>query len=223
MSFPVIANTNSSTEASDTASHTVDLPANIQAGDLLLVFFSIDGNSNLTWPAGWTEFFEKGRTITCRTECAWRKATGNEGATITVTSINAQKSAHVSWRITGAEDPTVQPPEASTGTDASSVNPDSDNLTPTGGTKDYLAVSVEGNDNDTLATVYPSGFTSWGTLASGSGIGHCNIAIAYKQWAASALNPGAFTIAEAENWNAGTIAVHPSTDIDNVIFFGCNF
>lgn len=222
MSFPVIADNNYSTEAANTTSHTVNLPANIAANDLLIVFFAADGNDGITWPAGWTKFFTRSQTLGCTIECAWRKATGSEGGTIVVTSAGAQKSAHGSWHVTGAENPSIQPPEASSGVSDNSVSPDSDNLVPVNGVRDYLWVSVEANDNDVHPTAHPSGMTPWSNLVSGSGTGECTLGVAYLNNSVASYNPAAWTLPSAQRWNAGTIAISPPGK-GNTLFLGFNF
>lgn len=61
---------------------TMDLPSVIAAGDLLVFEVSHHGSDWLTPPAGWT--LGAREISTSRTELYWRRATGSEGATITV-------------------------------------------------------------------------------------------------------------------------------------------
>ena len=132
MAFPQVEATNNSAESSGTTSHTVSLPAGIQAGETLLVFFSVDGNSPATFPEGWTEIIDL-TNASNTLSVAWRKADGGEGASITVTTPGGRESVHISYRISGATDPTTTPPEASTGDTGDDTNPDPDSLTAGGG------------------------------------------------------------------------------------------
>ena len=203
--FPAVQDTNTSGESSDVTSHTVNLPANISAGDLLIVFFSCDGSSTVTWPNGWASIFHQ--TYSSTLDIGYKISDGTEGPTITVTTGASEQSAHISYRITGNHRSLA--PEASTGATGNTTSPDPDSLTPTGGAKDYLWIAVEGNDNTTSASAYPSNYTNGQTNAVGDA-GGVNIAVARRELNASSEDPAAFTIAR-EKWIACTVAVYPKS------------
>jgi len=139
------------------------------------------------------------------------EADGGEGGSITVTTTNTVKSAHLSYRITGHELPSTQAPEASTGWNSESdANPDPDSLTPTGGAKDYLWFAISAADDGRNYTGYPSSYAN-GEYVKSSGPGSCSIASARRNLNASSENPGVFTIEAADQVVAGTIAIHPLT------------
>ena len=206
MAFPQKADTNSSVNDGGGTSHTVSLPANIDADDLLIIFFATDGDNTVTDWDGFTGFFNLSNATASSLSIGWKKATGSEGATVTLTTSSSEKSAHVSWRITGAEDPDTQAPEASTGVTTNSQFPDPDLLTPTGGAKDYLWIAVEGNDDDDTATVFPLPDHNETSTASGSG--SCSVGVCADELNQASLNPSTFTI-PTEQWVACTVAVHP--------------
>lgn len=54
MAFPQVPANNGGFSNTDITNHVVNLPANISAGDCLLVFFASDGNPTITFPGGWT-------------------------------------------------------------------------------------------------------------------------------------------------------------------------
>jgi hypothetical protein len=203
--FPAVQDTNTSGESSDVTSHTVNLPANISAGDLLIVFFSCDANETVTWPIGdgWASIFHQTNANTL--DIGYKIADGTEGATITVTTGSAEQSAHISYRITGNH--RYAAPEVSTGATGNSTSPNPDSLTPTGGAKDYLWIAVEGNDAGEAASAYPSNYTNGQTNAVGT-TGGANIAVARRELNASSEDPAAFTI-PLKKWIACTVAVHP--------------
>lgn len=60
MTFPQVAAVNGGNNNVDSTDHTVNLPASIGAGDLLLVFFASDsdGDPIITFPESWTELFQ---------------------------------------------------------------------------------------------------------------------------------------------------------------------
>jgi hypothetical protein len=91
--FPAVQTTNTSGESANVTSHTVNLPANISAGDLLIVFFSCDGDSTVTWPTadGWASIFHQTNSVTL--DIGYKIADGTEGATITVTTGQLEQRA----------------------------------------------------------------------------------------------------------------------------------
>ena len=130
--FPTVAATNTSVNDSDTTSHVVSLPAGIASGDLLIVFIAIDTRDvipamTFTWPVGWTELYDQEDASDIGHTAGYRRADGGEGATITVTSTEADQSAHVSYRITGhhaTSDPeSANTTGSGTGADPPGLNP----------------------------------------------------------------------------------------------------
>ena len=217
MAFPVIAATNTSLEdAANVTSHTVNLPAGIVSGNLLIVVFNADGTGVGTFPAGdWTVINSQGSGAN-RLTIAYRQADGGEGSTITVTTAAAERSAHVAYRITGHEDPATQAPQDASTFAASGVNPDPPDLTPTGGAKDYLWIAIEGHDRDRTTDAFPTNYVSNQLNARGTGANSVAVAMATDEVNAASENPGTFTISASDQWAAVTIAVHPGS-VDVVI------
>lgn len=209
MAFPVVEATNTSSESSQESSHTVNLPAGIQAGETLIVLFGLEGQGAVTFPGGWTKFFDKDTDVAGdrKLSCAWRKASGAEGGTITVTTGTTDRSHHQSYRISGATDPTVRAPEATAGVDGSSDSPDPDSLTPTGGAKDYLWLAIAVTGSDTSFSAAPTNYTD----LIGTGIGNIWVTpgSARRNLNAASEDPGVFTLPGSLKWVAGTIAIHP--------------
>jgi len=213
MAFPSVASKNNSYHADSVTLHTVNLPAGIQAGDLLLVFFGIRSSSAITisFPVGWTKILNLNGARS-HLGIGWREADGNEGATITVTTDLSGRSSHISYRITGAIDPDIQPPEVSTGSSGTSTAPDPDSLPPTGGAKDYLWIALECNDDGTtIVSAYPADYNDNQEYRDVPGQTYaCTLGVATRELNASAEDPGAFTITVVEKWVAATVAVHPT-------------
>jgi hypothetical protein len=203
--FPAVQATNTSGHSSNVTSHTVNLPTGINAGDLLIVFFSCDGNETVTWPTvdGWASIFNQTNANTL--DIGYKIADGTEGSTITVGTGTTEQSAHISYRITGHD--SAQAPEASAGATGNSTSPNPDSLAPTGGAKDYLWIAVEGNDQGDAASAYPTNYTNGQTNNIGTNNG-ANVAVARRALNASSEDPGTFTI-PSEEWIACTVAVHP--------------
>lgn len=211
MASPTVVTTATSADSSAGTSHTVNLPSGVVSGNLLVITFAINDNLDvITWPAGYTEIFEGGGNVTLAV--AYRQADGGEGATITVTSDSSSKAVAFARRITEHEDPSTQAPEASSGATGSSVNPDSDSITPTGGSKDYLFFTDHGHlqtaTNDTTPTNYSN--TIEAETTSGGRIGGAG---AERQLTATSEDPGAWTISLSKTWAAITIAIHPTSGV----------
>jgi len=220
MAFPQVEATNHSVEASNTTSHTVSLPASISSGETLLVFFSTDGGNTATFPEGWTKFFGKDNGSDNHLAIAWRKADGEEGASITVTTTDSEHSTHISYRISGAIDPTSTAPEVSTGATGDDRNPNPDSLTPGGGSDEYLWIAVVGNDHGSTADTYPTDYTDGETYKSDS-IGACGVAAARRENETDSEDPNTFAFTPTVGWVACTVAVYPTASIDYPINTSC--
>lgn len=203
MAFPTVAARAASQTSANVSNHTVSLPTGIQAGDLLLACLGFDnsGATPITWPSGWTKIVDltSGNTTF---SVAWRKATGSEGTSISVTSSVACRSGHSVLRITGARDPTIQAPQIATAT-GSSATPDPPLLTPTGGTKDYLWIAAAEARNNITA-----GPANYSNLNGGFDTVACKTA--ERSLTTSSEDPGTFTAATSVAWAAATIAVYPA-------------
>ena len=218
-SFPQVAATNISKESSAVSSHTVALPTGIQSGDLLLAFFNAEGgigsSETITWPNGWTEFASEishsgnpttGAAVHFR--AAYRQADGTEGANITVTTGTNATSAHNTYRITGADDPATQAPEAATaGSTSSETTIDAPSLTPTGGAQDYLWLAVVALNQGNTLSASPTNYTN---LIQDSGTGG-GLGSSRRELNAASTDPGGHPLTSgSSNRTVGaTIAVHP--------------
>lgn len=216
MASPAVAATNISSIDAVNTSHTVNLPASISAGDLLIVVFGYVVRANtITWPGTFTPItnakIEDG-TRGCL-DIAYRWADGTEGATITVTTSITTKSAHTSYRITGAENPSTQAPESQTGASGSGANADPPACTPTGGSKDYLFIAAAFNSNEFTFSVFPTNYTNGiqdNTGAAGAATINGTVGSAQRQLTAASDNPGTFTYGTATStWAAQTVVIHP--------------
>ncbi|HIP73391.1 MAG TPA: hypothetical protein EYH05_18580, partial [Anaerolineae bacterium] len=175
MTFPVVSATNSGVDGANTTLHTINLPANINSGDLLLAFFCVDGPRTTTWPSGWTKIVDDVAANTfSAVAVAYRVADGTEGSTISVTSSASEQSSHVTYRITNWHG--ASPPEAASAI-ANTQTPDPPSLTVSWGADDNLFVAgVGNNDGTSTPTSWPVGYTA--NQASGSGgAGGTNISV----------------------------------------------
>lgn len=212
--FPTVAATNTSAELSAVSSHTISLPASISSGDLLIVYFgtAIPDDRDPQFPAGWTRFFwiDEIRGSDAGLAGGYRQADGGEGATITITTTGTTKSAHVSFRITGHEDPSTQAPEATTAENTNSQS-DSPSLTPTGGAKDYLWFSASGRTIDDAGVLtQPASYGNVLEKSGGTGSGGILTSTSRRELNASSEDPAAWSGGDtAAEWGAATVAIHP--------------
>lgn len=218
MASPAVAARNTSAVTSAGTSHTVNLPASISAGDLLTVNFGTSRNdavadwtgTGFTAVSGAAVAGSGGTTL----DIAYRWADGSEGATITVsTGAVSTKSAHSSYRITGAENPATQPPEAGTGATGTTGSADPPSVAGTGGSKDYLFIAVGVNQQESSFSAFPANYVN-GIQADTGTIGtaatNCDLGSAERQLTAASDDPGAFTYGTSGNWTAQTIVIHPA-------------
>lgn len=212
-SFPVLAGTASSMQSSNTTVHTVALPNSIASGDLLLVFFSVDGLPGIVWPVGWNVLLEDSTTSPFETfAVAYKIANGSEGSSITIntTGPNPEQSSHQSFRITDHGHTASVPPELSY-TVGSSNSPDSPNLTPSWGNAKNLWISAlgreAGSSNPNLS--YPANYINGFTIHAGLGNTGSTQSTAVRELEASSENPGAFGLTLSDLWVVTTIAIKP--------------
>lgn len=228
MTFPTITAENPTTDDSaggaatsgSTAatSHSVVLPATVNAGDLLMIFgrVAVAGTVAITG-GGWTIVQDSSDGSDDVTFFAWRDtlADGTEdGTSVTVTHGNGKMSAYTK-AIGGAEDPATQAPEHSTVAVANSTTPDPTACTPTGGAKDYYWIWFGGWEGEqTLSKTVPTNYTGTVDVSSGTGgviTTNTQIKVCRRTANASSEDPGSVTLSVADDWTAWTIAIHPAS------------
>ncbi len=196
-----VAATNTSTSTT-TSSHTVDLPASISSGDLLVVAFTADPDSGISWPMGWTEIFEVQAVFTVQFAVAFRRADGDEGANITVTTASDAVGGHCSYRITGHH--TTTDPEAASAATGESTAPDPGSLNPTGwGSEATLWIATYGWQVSGTHSGFPTNYDSNQIAAVGC-------AMSTDEVTATSEDPGAGTLSGALVWGATTIGIRPA-------------
>src|SRR4030095_17266368 len=87
MTFPVIASVGTSYNGVAATTHVVDLPDTINSGDLLILFFSKDGQTGtVTFPAGlpWSNLLGPALAGTSDHYVKYRIARSPEGTDITI-------------------------------------------------------------------------------------------------------------------------------------------
>jgi len=214
LAAPVVASVTETAFGTDTTDHYVNMPATINAGDLLIVLFTNDGSATVTTPAGWSLLASNARGTAVRCSVYYKIAVGDEdGTTVNfVTSANEQAAAQV-YRITNWHGTT--PPEISTAATGTSMAPNPASLNPAGwDVADTLWLAVAGQDrgDQSGTTAYPASYTDGTSTQSSTPatVGVCRTHSARRVLAVASEDPGAFTIPVSEEWVAFTIAVRPA-------------
>lgn len=205
MAFPVVESRSSgATSTTNTTTHSITLPSGIQAGELLLVVFSVDGNPTCTPSAGWSRLTPAANGSTVQGCILWKVAEG--GDTLTITTSASEQSSHVSFRISGAAFIT------GAGANGSSTNSNPPSVSINAGADDFLWIATRSGDSTVVATVAPSSYSDLQTQAA-AGTGGASTNTAERNLNAASEDPGTFTSA-SEQWASFTIAVHPTANAD---------
>ena len=123
LAVPVVASVTETAFGTDTTDHYVNIPATVNAGDLLIVLFTNDGSATVTIPSGWTELASDTRWSSVWLSVYYKIAAGTEGGTTVdfVTSAAEEAAAQV-YRISNCHGTT--PPEISTAATGTDTTPE---------------------------------------------------------------------------------------------------
>ena len=215
MAFPVIQTTSKGGASADVTSHSINLPFGINTGDLLLVFFTCDGDgvaisvdtssSGTKWTK-LTEYVSLANTAACFSKIA------ESFNTLVLTTSSSESSTHIAYRISGTalSNPVVQYNEGGV------ANADPPSVTPIFGNKEYLWIVYAGFEGTVIPSSAPSGFSGLIT-EQGSSAEQPSSASAYDEnQRGSAYNPGTFTSSPA-NWVTFTVCIAPA-GVDGIGF-----
>jgi len=211
LAAPVVASVTDTAFGTDTTDHYVNMPATVDAGDLLIVIFTNDESATVTTPGGWNLLTSDDNTAV-RCSAYYKIAVGDEdGTTVNfITSASEEAAAQV-YRITNWHGTT--PPEISTAATGTSTRPNPASLDPAEwDVADTIWIAVAGQDrgDQSGTTAYPVSYTDGTSTLSSDETGSCRTHSARRVLAAASENPGAFTIPVSEQWVAFTIAVRPA-------------
>lgn len=212
MAFPQVQTTATTGDSAAATSHTVTLPSGITSGDLLLIFIGLQASSTLGTVTGWTKF-ASAESVQPTIGWYYRQADGSEGSTVAIGSGASTKAASVAYRITGAQDPATQAPQASTASTAASNAPDTNSITPTGGAKDYLWLSAINQINGSITHTAPTNYTNTLTVAGtgGASTTRGTTSVSQRELNSTSEDPGAWSSGAATQWRGLTAVVHPTS------------
>lgn len=211
MAFPTVASVTPSIFDVDATSHLVAMPATVEAGDLLVSYFTNDTAATVATPTDWDFRSSQFSGSAARLSSYVKLAVGTEGGTTVdhVTSTAEQGTAQV-YRIPAASWSGVLADVVVTTLGGAGTTPNPPLLSPAAGAQDYLWIAAEGHDVNTAVTAYPASYTdgtsTLGGTTSGTGMG-----TARRELNAASEDPGNFTIAVFRGWIAHTLAVPPTT------------
>ena len=218
MASPVVVSRTESNEIADVTTHNIARVAGVN-GQLTILIFAFDGGSNvvITPASGYTEFFRQDDGTAYGVAGFYHQEDGTEGTNVDFTTDDLEKSASIVYSLSGAEDPATQVPDATSTTQASTLNPDPPSHTPAGGSKDYLFIAGfahdgEEVDDDTWCTAAPTNYTNLlqkTTSNAGTPATNASLATAERALTASVEDPATFTTIVTHLAAPFTIAVHP--------------
>lgn len=208
MTTPTIPATVQGNDAVNTTSHVLTLPLSLVVGEDVYAELAMDGNTTLTWPAGWdvvSPITNSGGDGTL--EVRRHRVDGSEGLTITVTSGASEGGAWILWRV--ANQHPTQAPAAGTPATGSGLNPDPPSVTaPWGAHGDTLAIEVLALGTSVSSiTAYSSNYTDNQIQDAASNGNIAGVAVATRNLANNTDDPGTMTISNTTNWVANTILI----------------
>lgn len=212
MAFPVPQDRLSQAFPSAGGSHLVNMPATVNAGDLLVVGFESSGTATVTTPSGWTLIGQQLEGTALRLSVYAKDAVGNEGGTtVDFVTSSSQVGASVLYRITGWRDSAVLTDDVKIALLAAgwTSTPNPPLLDPAWGTEDILWVVMDGRNNTKTVSAYPTNYTNGFGITTDVD----RASAAERQLAAASEDPGAFTLSGAANNAVATVAIRPAAAV----------
>ncbi|MDP2729141.1 MAG: hypothetical protein Q8O55_01505 [Dehalococcoidales bacterium] len=216
MAFPVVESSASTNRTAAETTSPISYPATVSPKALLVCIARATVAGAIGWPAGWNELVDFNADASDDvTAIAWKEAVGNEDGTTFNVTHGSGKMAAIVYSITGAAT-TGRPPQLSTFNIGTSTLPDPQDLTPTGGAKDYLWLWLGGWEGEQTSPPASNPLNYTTPLGANTGKGgvvatNCRVASAQRNLNAASENPGSWTISVSDDWSAWTMAVHPAT------------
>jgi hypothetical protein len=219
MAFPTIADadTKSGTVTTNSTSWTITFPTNIAAGDLLLLFFGIDGSPDVS-ATGFTNVGNL-QNSACTVYLLAKVAAGTETGTFTATLTATEQGGWRVFRIPAAtwfggtlsQYPTESNGFAALGEAAGSpsANPNPPALNPANwDVEDTLWIAACGVDTSRTISVFP--FAGRNTADVSGGSTGATLGLCTTTSTVASLDPGTFTISASDDWAALTVAIRPA-------------
>lgn len=225
MASPVVVEAIEGITSTAGTNHVITHPT-VVAGQLWLIILDKGSTSaTVNAHADWTELLDEASANGLY--IAYRWTTGAEGASTTLVTSASTRDAHITYRITGAENPATTAPQIGTTATGTSATPDPPLSATPPSSKDYLFIAFFGAageeaDDDTWSDTPPTSYTPSPPRQKACGIAGTNLGglIAAAERAlttGSAEDPGTFAKDVSVAWRAQTITVHPSTSAPQLV------
>lgn len=217
MAFPQIVASNFSGEESDVTTHGVDLPATVNAGELLLIYASINDPRTFTAPTGWTLIRELAFDLNAGAVFG-KVAAGTEGGTsVTFDTSGTTRSAHYSIAVSGWGGALTSVEVSAGFGQGSTVTHNPDAVTASWGADDnlFIASAHVRKGGSRVVTAWPTDYTSnqlsYKTAANSGG---ALIAIASRELASATDDPSTFTTdVDSTNSVSFTTVIKPASAV----------
>lgn len=207
--FPVVQGAVLSKQHGPGSTHSVDMPATVNAGEKLFIFGSLKvpgGGETVTPPAGWTLNYAQAGLLQVYGFVLSKTANGTEGGTSPAYTLTTGRNGVTQvYRVSGWGSITYGTPV--TGTDAQGDPP----AVTAGAAGKNLFIEVAHLADDDVAITAPS--TNYGDLVSSiSGDGanaSASVGTARRELQASSDNPGVMSFASSEDFVCNTLVIEP--------------
>ena len=212
MSTPVVESNTISSETGATT-HTVDYPATVDAGDLLIIHSSVNGNPGITGSSGYTVLLDlpNGDSNTKIHVQAILAVGDEDGGTTTFATDATEASLNVVWRISNWGGTLATDVDISTGSTSAPPNPDA--VTAGWGSDTNLFIALASHvRGDRSINAYPTDYTGNNAVgqvvSSAAGVGYGQ---ATRALTADTDNPSAFAYASGTpGASSCTVVVKPA-------------
>ena len=208
MAFPQVEAIARTGRATAAAVQSINLPAGISTGQLLLMFINRDGGgSEISTPAGWTALHST-MTNNCARAVFYKEAVGSEGASVSVTLGLSAACAAIVYRVSAWNAVEI---DFTAYAIQQVANPPS--LSPAWGAADTLwlcgSLAV---DDDGTTTTGSSGFTNKQEQTAGAGTNaSATVTVMEREENTATQDPNSFNFSEVEGIIAFTVAIEPGS------------
>ncbi|MCF8295662.1 MAG: T9SS type A sorting domain-containing protein, partial [Bacteroidales bacterium] len=209
--FPVVKAIATSASTTATMSHTISIPAGVESGDLILIFWEdVSTSTTLGSFSGYTTLVDI-NSSNMRRKIYYKVANGSEGTSLTVTTSASELSAHVCYLIDAGS--YTGTPYISSAHTATSSSPNPPSLSPSGGTGKFVWIPVvlAGEVNTYTAPANYTAVAESHTIYASSSNSHCQVITAFRQYEAATEDPGAFGLGQSAPFHSYTLAIRGAT------------
>jgi len=215
MPFPQVLSVTETSFSSVTTAHLVDMPATVDAGDLLLMLCVGETVDSATLPSGWTVEYSFSFGTSNLAYCIIKIAIGDEdGTTVDVVTNTATTACAQVFRITSWEGSLASVEQTRLENQNSNI-PDPPSHSAGWGAEDTLWIAAfHAIDDDETVSAFPTSYVNGVDTITGGGTNTGGtLGSATRELNAASENPAIFTLTGSERWSAITFAIRPSSSL----------